>query len=175
MSETFLIGDTHFGHRKIIEFLPEYRPFKTIEEHDERLIDNWNSVVRPNDVVWHLGDVAWNRTAVDLIGRLNGRKYLVMGNHDNDVPTARWLEHFVRVSAQEEFDGGVLSHIPVHPYQQYRFKRNIHGHTHDQLVMMNIAGTDVPDPFYWNVSCEQVDLTPISYEVLKKRHANNGI
>lgn len=174
MTNVFMIGDTHFQHRKILEFERSYRRFDTIEEHDERLISNWNSVVRPLDVVWHLGDVTWNRTGLDLLRRLNGRKYLILGNHDNDIPTARWLEVFNRVSAAEEFDGGVLTHIPIHPYQQYRFKRNIHGHLHHQLVMMNIAGTDVPDPFYWNVSCEQINLTPIAYEDLKKRHSTHA-
>lgn len=124
--------------------------------------------------MWHLGDVLWNRRSFSLLSRLNGRKYLVLGNHDSEYPTERWLQHFVRVSAAEEFDGGVMTHIPVHPYQQYRYKRNIHGHLHDKLVMKESKLSEYleePDPFYWNVSCEQIGLTPIAYEELKKRHA----
>lgn len=167
MSNVFMISDTHLGHQKIITYEKKRSHFDTIEEHDEALVSNWNSVVGKTDVVWHLGDVLWTRRAFPLLSRLNGRKYLVLGNHDSEYPTERWLQYFVRVSAAEEFDDGIMTHIPIHPYQKYRYKMNIHGHTHDNVVE-NDDGT--PDPFYWNVSCEQVNLTPIPYEVLNKRH-----
>lgn len=174
MSNVFFISDTHWGHKSIISWERNARPFKTIEEHDETLIDNWNSTVGPNDVVWHLGDVVWSRSMLPHLARLNGRKFLVLGNHDNSYPTARWLEHFNRVAAAEEFDGGVLTHIPIHPYQQYRYNKNIHGHLHSALVEkegdFGSGFKPVPDPFYWNVSCEQVNYTPIAYEELKARH-----
>lgn len=162
-----MIGDTHFGHKSIIKWQEERKHFETIEEHDQALVDNWNSVVGKKDIVWHLGDVVWSRGALHYLDQLNGQKYLVLGNHDNQYPTERWMRYFVRVAAAEEFDGGVLTHIPIHPYQKYRFEMNVHGHTHDKLVTDHENNVD---PFYWNVSCEQVNLTPIPYEELKKRH-----
>jgi calcineurin-like phosphoesterase family protein len=78
----FFTSDTHFGHARIIELCN--RPFASVEEMNEAMIDNWNSVVGPKDSVVHLGDVAlgpwveWD----GILSRLNGFKSLVVGNHD---------------------------------------------------------------------------------------------
>ena len=73
---------THFGHTNIIRFCK--RPWKTVEEMDNALIQNWNSVVGENDIVFHLGDFAFapNWRWKELLVKLNGRIYLIMGNHD---------------------------------------------------------------------------------------------
>src|SRR5574343_635969 len=89
MSKTFLIGDTHFGHANILTFKRDngnlLREFPNIYCHDEYLIDRWNSVVGPNDRVYHLGDVGFkNFTQVhEIFKRLNGVKVLIKGNHYN--------------------------------------------------------------------------------------------
>lgn len=158
---TFFIGDTHFGHKGIITFdsTRPYRPFDTIEQHDEELIKRWNSVVRPQDLVWHLGDFCFGSKNISIAGRLNGRKKLVMGNHDT-YPTAEYLKYFEKVyGAAGIADDLLLTHIPVHVSQSTRWKRNIHGHMHTVAIW---------DPFYFNVSAEQINLTPISIEELKK-------
>lgn len=83
MAATFFTADLHFGHERILEL--SGRPFATIAEHDEALIDRWNSVVRqPDDIVWVLGDYALGdrSRALGYLPRLNGRKLLVVGNHD---------------------------------------------------------------------------------------------
>lgn len=80
---TWFTSDTHFGHRRILE-LGQGRPFETIEEHDSALASNWNSVVKPEDTVYHLGDVAlgpWE-AGLGTIKGLNGYKRFVPGNHD---------------------------------------------------------------------------------------------
>lgn len=82
MSQVWFTADTHFGHRNILT-LGSGRPFSTIEEHDEALVERWNEVVRPQDTVWHLGDVALSLPHVErCVPQLNGHKYLVAGNHD---------------------------------------------------------------------------------------------
>lgn len=82
MRNTWLVADTHFGHRNILALEPG-RPGATIEEHDELLIERWNAVVRPDDQVWHLGDVSLSVPVMERVTpRLNGHKYLVAGNHD---------------------------------------------------------------------------------------------
>lgn len=75
-------ADTHFGHRNIIRYCN--RPFYSVEEMDETLINNWNKVVDKEDVVFHLGDFAVGGAALwsNLLQRLNGKVYLIMGNHD---------------------------------------------------------------------------------------------
>jgi calcineurin-like phosphoesterase family protein len=191
MSTTFFIADTHFGHRNIIRFeqTKPFRPFETIEEHDEELIRRWNEVVKPNDVVWHLGDVAFGKKALALCARLNGSKRLIMGNHDA-YPTRRYLEYFSQVYGAFACDGYLLTHVPVHRQQLERVgwgNGNIHGHLHTKRVMvgrpikfaMGIPdgpmghgiSTDMGlevDPRYFCVSVEQLDLRPISFDELKK-------
>jgi len=83
MSTMFFTADLHFGHARIIELCN--RPFESTEEMDEALIANWNAVVGdPDDLVWVLGDYALGKRqhALTYLDRLNGRKILVIGNHD---------------------------------------------------------------------------------------------
>ena len=85
MTRQFYIGDTHFGHASIISLCQ--RPFASIEEHDEALIDNWNRTVGQDDIVWMLGDFSYKgqpKLIRRLFERLNGaQKHLVYGNHDH--------------------------------------------------------------------------------------------
>lgn len=83
MATVFFTSDLHFGHARICEF--SGRPFDSVEEMDEALILNWNTVVtHVDDIVWVLGDYALGDRARGLgyLSRLNGRKMLVSGNHD---------------------------------------------------------------------------------------------
>lgn len=174
--QLFFISDTHFGHRKIIQFEHEARPFDTIEEHDEQLIQNWNSVVRDRDTVWHLGDVLFGTRSFELIHRLKGHKKLVMGNHDM-YPTSRYLEVFDRLAGVLEIDGNICTHVPVHENQFGRYRYNIHGHLHSKTVKryanvetgIGFMTEQQDDTRYINVACEHIGLTPIAYEDLKKR------
>lgn len=158
MPDIFLIGDTHFGHRKILEFEAAARPFSNIDEHDDALVDRWNSVVRPKDTVWHLGDVLFGSGSFRHLPRLNGIKKLVMGNHDH-YPSALYLEHFNRIVGAAELAGCLLTHIPVHDSQFRRYKANIHGHLHSRKL---------DDPRYVCVSAEHNNLTPISLESVRR-------
>jgi predicted phosphohydrolase len=75
-------ADSHWGHRNILT-LPPGRPFTTIEEHDQVLIENWNRVVSPGDQVMHLGDVSLSVPVMErVVAQLNGDITLIPGNHD---------------------------------------------------------------------------------------------
>lgn len=76
----FFTADTHFGHAGVIPWCD--RPFSSLEEMDEILIQNWNNTVKPGDYVTHLGDFAW-RDPAKYRSRLHGHVRLVLGNHDN--------------------------------------------------------------------------------------------
>ena len=77
---TFFTADTHFGHENIIRYCD--RPFSSVEDMDETMIENWNAVVGPGDHVWHVGDFAFSDKPERYFRRLNGQKHLVLGNHD---------------------------------------------------------------------------------------------
>lgn len=82
----FHTSDTHFGHKNIITYCD--RPFASVEEMDEGMVDRWNAVVRPEDSVYHYGDVAMGKISTSIlhVARLNGNKFLIPGNHDTCWP-----------------------------------------------------------------------------------------
>jgi len=157
MAEIFLISDTHFGHRKILEFEKQKRPFSCIEEHDQFLVEQWNAAVSRRDTVIHLGDVLFRTESFQILPRLNGIKKLVLGNHDT-YPTASYLRHFNKVLGSMRMGKNILTHIPIHPSQFYRFDTNIHGHVHSQYIQ---------DSRYINVSAEMTGLKPIAISELR--------
>lgn len=177
MPNTFIVSDTHFSHRGIVKFIradgvTKERPWDNIEEMDEALIENWNSVVRPTDTVIHLGDVVINRSALSILGKLNGVKKLVKGNHDV-FRLEEYTPYFKDILGSKSYDDFILTHIPVHEASIERWKGNIHGHLHSNRVMQTVNlgwGLKVhPDPRYLCVSMEHINYTPISWEDCKKR------
>lgn len=170
--KTFLIGDTHFGHNNILTFLRDdgtkLRDFKSIEEMDETLIQNWNSVVGQKDKVYHLGDVGFkNYTRLaTILDRLNGEKILIKGNHDN-FKLVQYAQHFKDIRAYHILDKFVLSHIPIHPESLKRWKANIHGHLHSDIIVSD--PWKYPEAVYINVSAEQINYTPIDFEEIRSR------
>ncbi|MGH9992860.1 MAG: metallophosphoesterase [Nitrososphaera sp.] len=149
LNRIFLIADTHFGHGK----LTMLRGFETVEKHDRELVSCWNSTVKKNDTVWHLGDVYFGgRNNHTVLGALNGIKRLVLGNHDT-YPLEIYQQYFRRIYGAATLRGWVLTHIPVHPQQlETRFQGNIHGHLHTARL---------DDPRYICVSVEQTGLGPV--------------
>ena len=178
----WLIADLHLSHKGIVQWLREdgskERPWDTIEEMNEALIENYNSVVRPKDKVYILGDVVINRSALPLIARLQGRKILVKGNHDT-MRLDEYAQYFEDIRGNAVIDNHILTHIPIHPCSVGRWDANIHGHLHHNKVMMTKPGyqwfqvKDIPDPRYFCVSAEQANYTPIAFEVAKKRIKEN--
>ena len=80
----WFISDSHFGHEGAIKYC--MRPYKSIEEMDEALIHNWNSVVKHTDNVYHLGDLSFHKPArtLEILSLLKGHKHLILGNHDKN-------------------------------------------------------------------------------------------
>ena len=169
---TWVTADTHFGH----QLMAKLRPWDTIEEHDEAIIDNWNSLVAPQDRVYVLGDLCMSRRHVGTISRCNGKKVLVKGNHDI-FKLKDYLPHFddIRAYIVKPKHGLIMSHIPIHPQSMgTRYRLNVHGHLHENIItetqmMRTIEGTgirhcdphQVPDTRYRCVSMEQTDYQPV--------------
>ena len=168
MPSVFLVSDTHFGHVGVTRFTHEdtgvkIRPWTDPDEMDEDMVKMWNEVVKPNDKVYHLGDVVINRKALVTLSRLNGDKVLIRGNHDI-FKLEDYTKYFSDIRGYHVMDNMILSHIPVHPDSKGRFKANIHGHLHSR---------NLPDPFYINVSVEQIGFKPILFEEIRTR-VNTG-
>lgn len=156
-----VISDTHFFDRNIITKGDRRVLFSDIYEMNEYLIDRWNSVVKPDEVVIHLGDV-YNNDDLEfddlksVLDRLNGVIYAAVGNNDN-------VEFLYRSKRFESFHlwlrdydkGLILSHAPLADisYKCYGDEYlNVHGHIHTMTP---------PVGDYINVSADVIDLTPI--------------
>lgn len=145
------------------------RPFKDAHEMDSFLESQWNKTVSPNDKVYLLGDVTLDRKNLSILDRLHGRKVLVMGNHDV-FPMSEYMRYFKDVYGYYVLSKNILlSHIPVHASSKYRYKANVHAHVHQGCVQIERGGVMQPDPFYLNVSAEEVGYTPVSIEELLQR------
>lgn len=139
----FFVADTHFGHSKILEFCPYSRLCSTIEEHDERIIDNWNAEVKPNDTVYILGDVSWHgpEKTKEILRRLNGHKNLILGNHDHQFLQEGQFKNFLEdVRHYREIKINkidvIMFHYPILEWNKAHYGSvMLHGHTHGALVM----------------------------------------
>jgi len=179
MPAVFLVSDTHFGHAGVCRFLradgTKLRPWDNPDEMDEEMIRRWNDTVRPNDKVYHLGDVVINRKALKTLHRLNGDKVLIRGNHDI-FRDDEYREHFRELRAYHVMNGMILSHIPLHTDSLARFGTNIHGHLHANRVMTRDFFSDESeiDTRYHCVCVEQTDFAPILFEDVIKRIKEEG-
>jgi calcineurin-like phosphoesterase family protein len=148
---TYFTSDTHFGHGATLGLMK--RPFASVAEMNEALVENWNLVVGPDDEVWHLGDFAIGpkpEALAALFARLNGIKHLVAGNNDGPATKALpWAT--VRDYAEMTLDGTllVLCHYPFRSWSgQSKGAWNLHGHSHGAmkpLTRQRDVGVDVWD------------------------------
>lgn len=182
ITKIWFTSDLHFGHRNIIQFCN--RPFKSVEEMDETLIENWNSVVKPNDLVFNLGDFAFapNWRWAELLGRLNGTHILILGNHD----ISRWpgdstMRLFHRVEQQMllKIDGRLiyLNHYPFLCYAgTYRLPSDavlqLHGHVHSGPNSDSKGKDDMRlalrFPYQYDVGVDNNNFIPVSWEQVKE-------
>lgn len=149
MSNVYVISDLHLSHKNMAIF----RGFKNVEEHDQYIIDKWNSVVNKKDTVWILGDITMEKTSpYHILNLLYGYKKVVLGNHDQPQHTKELLNYVNSVAGMVNYKKFLLTHAPVHPTElDGTSLKNIHGHIHSKIIN---------DDRYINVCCEQVDYTP---------------
>lgn len=151
------ISDTHFFHSNIINYCN--RPFPNVEVMNQKLIDNWNSVVNPNDIVFHLGDFGFSSKGnlEKVLKQLNGDIILVLGNHDRMSVSSFLSMGFKEVHKKPIVMGNyILSHIPIDDVSFDII--NIHGHIH------NVYNEKYDNERYINVSAEVINYTPIKLD-----------
>ena len=164
MKETkiFLIGDCHFMHRNIIKYCN--RPFANVEEMTESLIKNWNSIVGKNDIVYVVGDFALcgKQKIIEIGQRLNGRKRLVLGNHDQaSMETYRAAGFEFVYNHPIILDGFYfVSHEPMVGLAPDGVFAQIFAHVHDDPIYATVT------PRSCCVSAERINYTPIEFKEL---------
>ena len=172
MANIFFCSDHHFNQASLLTFKRNdgtpLRDFATVEQMNETIVSKHNSTVRPCDKVYFLGDVVMSTkaSALEFLARMNGEKILIKGNHDQCSAQA-YLQYFKDIRGSHQFEGLIMTHIPIHSESLARWGLNVHGHLHANVV--KIPGTDQPDLRYFNVSLEQINYTPISLEEIKAK------
>ena len=169
----FFTSDTHFCHTAILKYCK--RDFPSIDKHDEELIYRWNYVVRKKDIVFHLGDfcLAPKKKWIEIRRQLNGRIYLIKGNHDRSS-NSFYQEYFEDVKEywrrKIQYPGGiikvVLCHYPIESWDgRYRGTIHLHGHVHAR----NDPNEYRSIPLRMNVSVDFHSYAPISINDIVSR------
>lgn len=152
----YFTSDLHFYHKNIIKYSPSFRDFKDTDEMNEKLIELWNSVVTPEDTVYNLGDLSMaanTKKVIEVAKRLNGKHFLILGNHDYPIKSEKEkLMEMVKDDGNKLFEDirdykfltfpGVqiaLSHYPMAGWEgQQHGAVMLHGHLHDYIT--NVKG-----------------------------------
>lgn len=158
----YFIADTHFSDDAIRRY--ENRPYSNVQEMNESLIENWNSVVMDADEVYVLGDFGAiahqdeTGNSTNVLGKLNGTKYLVKGNHDTESN-----EYYRKAGFAEVYDKPVildsfwiLSHEPLYVCENMPYA-NLFGHVHNSPLYRDYSSQ------HYCVSVERIGYEPISF------------
>ena len=143
--KVFVISDTHFNHKKAIEWRPN---FQTVQHMNLYMVAMWNQVVSANDLVYHCGDFSFGKFDASL---LNGKLIILNGSHDDKKvwPTRLYLNY-----------GGVGFCLTHEPFNTCGW--NIHGHLHDKSPLWDIEHQRI------NVSVENIGYRPMNLETIAR-------
>ena len=175
--DIFVTADLHLGHENIIRFCN--RPFANADEMNEALVERWNAVVKDNDIVFLLGDVALGGAQLydRYLPQLKGRKFLIYGNHDFRNMRERYLRYFEQVALKMfiSVDGQpiILNHEPLLCFGGQQDNRTWHlfGHVHTSKT--GRQGSDYQrvrtmcTPTMYDVGVDFNNFTPIRFQDLK--------
>lgn len=160
---TWFTSDTHFNHANIIKYCN--RPWDTVEEMNEGLIERWNEVVKPRHRIFHLGDFCMGGTEPkDWIPRLNGKIHLIRGNHDPYVVN----QGFESVQDYKEIKISkkklILFHYPMRVWNKSHYGSwHLFGHVHGAMTVKYGTKT-LPDCLAIDVGSDCHDWRPISFD-----------
>lgn len=167
MSKIFFTSDLHLGHKNILKL--SNRPFGEIEHHDDTLINNYNKIVSNDDTCYILGDICWNQSYESyrsLFNRLNGKKIIIMGNHDNKQNLLKCKKEGLILDLHESKtlqinkDRVYLSHFPMREWSGfYKNAYHLYGHCHGNIDDYK-QSTDI------GVDCWEYE--PVSWDEVKQ-------
>lgn len=162
----WFISDTHWGHSNFLKFTRDdgtkIRPFDTVQEMDEYMIEKWNNTIKQGDKVYHLGDVVMDpKKLLHYTECLNGSPRLIIGNHDILERNSQYYKYFKKITLWRLFKehGFICTHVPLKKSSMRHAKVNVHGHIHERKMK---------SPIYFNACVEHWDYTPIHIDVIKQ-------
>ena len=179
--QTWFTSDLHADHKNIISYTN--RPWNNVTEMIDGLINNWNSVVAPGDLVYNLGDFCFGRaqTVADICARLNGTIRLIRGNHDANwlkdmakknivIPNLEWVKDYYMAKIQDgkEAQRIVLFHYPIAIWDgRHHGAFHLHGHSHSGFPQSSTSKyADVGVDTCWLPTHKP--HTPYSYNEVKE-------
>ena len=164
-SNIWFISDTHFNHDK--NFIWEARGFQSVQEMNEAIVERWNSCIKPDDIIYHLGDVILGELepGLEILKSLNGHIRLAIGNHDTESRLTAFKNLFEDIQMGYRIKGQkgsclMLSHYPqLTNNTDHFYTYSIHGHTHSPNPFCEF-------PLMYNVNCEAHNCNPVALEDL---------
>lgn len=175
MNDTFFTSDEHHGHENArIGWGNEQkaRPFSSLEEMTEGLIDNHNSVVKAGDKVYHVGDMFWRtfgvENAISVMSRLNGDHFYVLGNHEELMEHPTWLRaQFVwikeraKIRPRKDYPSIVLDHYAGRVWDgSHKGNYQLYGHSHGNISEYGLS---------FDVGVDANDFFPVSLDTVIQR------
>lgn len=184
-TKVFFTSDTHFGHSNIIKYCQ--RPFNSAEHMDEVLISNWNEVVSPQDIVFHLGDFCFgsDKEWIKILQRLNGTKYLILGNHDlkKIANSSQIQDYFADINMQMRVvvdkQKMLLNHYPFLCFEGgYQNVWQLFGHVHSSKHSTGLDKERLVHlfPTQYDVGVDNNNYRPVSFaqvsQIITEQQAN---
>ena len=182
MSQVYFTADEHYGHSNILKYCN--RPFSNTEEMKETIIKNHNSVVKPGDRTFHIGDMFWRtlslKDALDIRYRLNGEHYYILGNHEERMRDKTLQDSFVWVRDVynlnvQGYPNIFLLHYACRVWNGSHKKAwHLYGHSHSNLPERTRATCGDESPYSFDVGVDALLFFPISLEEVKLRMEQKG-
>ena len=181
MGKVFFTSDIHFGHSNIIKYCR--RPFASVEEMNEKIVRNWNEKVSREDEVFILGDLSFMSAYATrlLMLRMNGKKYVIVGNHDKKLFKDRELANcfeWIKDYAEIQYRGIpiVLFHYPIAMWNgRFHGAMHLYGHVHNgQDYYAFLKGRMTGDGSY-NVGMDVNDFAPVDIEELIEKNRQENV
>lgn len=167
----YYTADLHFNHKNVLKY--DNRPFNSVEEMNETIINNWNSIINNTDDVYIIGDICLGNPA-KYLDRLKGKLHLIIGNHDGET-LKKCRDYFESIDTYKKIhDNGktiILCHYPIVEWDGfYRGTYHIYGHIHNSLnntyyIMKNLD-------LALNAGCMINNYIPVTLEQLIENNTN---
>lgn len=164
----FYISDLHFGHRNILKFEAESRPYKDVTEMNDAMIYKWNQKVGKGDEVYILGDLSFyhGEETNHILKRLNGMKFLIRGNHDHlflddkefDQSLLVWVKDTCMIKDGDHRIS--LFHYPMQVWnEQHHGALHFYGHVHSNTGTMHPMKYEIPGSYNVGIDVLQEPMT----------------